>query len=186
MMPFPSFFLRHKRGAGFLELFMTYGWAVIILAIILGTLIYFGLFKPTGLLPEKCVLRDNFKCSEQRLDMDNQRVNFRLENQRDIGVMITKVRVFDEEGLLMCEAGIEGEDAITSKALFMGTFGGNTGWHINALEWDDISIPCSKFEPSGEKKAYTLRMVFFLDDASPAFSHPVEGEMVAIPETIEI
>lgn len=177
-----------KRAAGILELFMTYGWAILVVVIILGTLLYFGILERSELLPSKCYISDNFKCSDHRIDLDNQRVNLRITNSRDQGIMITKIKLSDVEGDFFCMADITTSDYVkTSKSDFRGSYGSNVGWHIDSLQWDDVSVPCQKFTGMHEGKVVmTLEFVYFLDDAGPEFAHVAKGELISKPQSVEI
>jgi len=44
----------HKKGQAAMEFLMTYGWAILVVLIAIGALMYF--IKPTEMLPEKCTI----------------------------------------------------------------------------------------------------------------------------------
>ncbi|MBU0536711.1 MAG: hypothetical protein KKE20_07120 [Nanoarchaeota archaeon] len=45
-----------KRSQAAMEFLLTYGWAIIVVLVVIGALGYFGVLDPTMLLPEKCTI----------------------------------------------------------------------------------------------------------------------------------
>jgi len=39
-----------------MEFLMTYGWAILVVLVVIGALAYFGVLSPATLLPEKCTV----------------------------------------------------------------------------------------------------------------------------------
>ena len=48
--------MKVKKGQAALEFLMTYGWAILVVLIVIGALAYFGVLDPKRFLPEKCEL----------------------------------------------------------------------------------------------------------------------------------
>ncbi|MBD3313533.1 hypothetical protein GF345_03755, partial [Candidatus Woesearchaeota archaeon] len=49
-----------------MEFLLTYGWAIIVVLVVIGALSYFGVLDPTSLLPEKCTLQTGpLVCQDQ-------------------------------------------------------------------------------------------------------------------------
>lgn len=46
--------VRAKRGQAALEFLMTYGWAFLVIMIMIGALAYFGVLSPERFLPDRC------------------------------------------------------------------------------------------------------------------------------------
>ncbi len=46
---------------------MTYGWAILVVLIVIGVLAYFGVLKPGGLLPEKCTFPVSVSCLDHTI-----------------------------------------------------------------------------------------------------------------------
>ena len=51
-----------SKGQAAMEFLMTYGWAILVVLIVIGVLAYFGVLKPGGLLPEKCTFPVSISC----------------------------------------------------------------------------------------------------------------------------
>ena len=58
----------NKRGQAALEFLMTYGWAILVVLVVIGALAYFGVLNPSILLPEKCTLTTGLACKDHQID----------------------------------------------------------------------------------------------------------------------
>jgi len=57
--------MTHSRKAqAAMEFLMTYGWAIMVILVMIGALAYFGVFNAGDLLPEKCVFTTGFTCRD--------------------------------------------------------------------------------------------------------------------------
>ncbi len=54
--------MRNKKGQAAMEFIMTYGWAILAVTVVIGALVYFGVFSPTNLLPEQCQFPSELSC----------------------------------------------------------------------------------------------------------------------------
>ena len=65
-------FLIRKKGQAALEFLMTYGWAVLVVLIVIGAIAFFlSANNPTDLIPEQCTLSDGFFCDDYFIDNNN-------------------------------------------------------------------------------------------------------------------
>jgi len=53
-----------KRAQAALEFLTTYGWAFLVILIMIGALAYFGVLNPSNLVPDTCTAGDGFTCTE--------------------------------------------------------------------------------------------------------------------------
>jgi hypothetical protein len=75
--------MKNKKGQGALEFLTTYGWAFLVILIMIGALGYFGILNPTRFLPERCNVNTEFSCDEfslQKTGANDVTVNVVLEN----------------------------------------------------------------------------------------------------------
>lgn len=54
----------NKKGQAALEFLSTYGFAFLIILVMIGALAYFGVLNPAGLLPERCTFGSELACDE--------------------------------------------------------------------------------------------------------------------------
>ncbi|HLP79060.1 MAG TPA: hypothetical protein VK158_00335 [Acidobacteriota bacterium] len=57
----------NKKAQSALEFLTTYGWAFLVILIMIGALSYFGVLDPARFLPDKCVATTGFACLEVRV-----------------------------------------------------------------------------------------------------------------------
>ncbi|PIN86402.1 hypothetical protein COV19_04950 [Candidatus Woesearchaeota archaeon CG10_big_fil_rev_8_21_14_0_10_44_13] len=51
-----------KRSQAAMEFLLTYGWAILVVLVVIGALAYFGVLNPAKLLPDKCYFGTFGKC----------------------------------------------------------------------------------------------------------------------------
>ena len=68
---------RRTRGQAALEFLSTYGFAFLIILVMIGALSYFGVLNPTNLLPDRCTVPTGLGC-----------VDYRLTDGGDFGMVI--------------------------------------------------------------------------------------------------
>ncbi|MBI2558932.1 hypothetical protein HYW20_06435 [Candidatus Woesearchaeota archaeon] len=76
-----------RKSQAALEFLTTYGWAFLIILIMIGTLAYFGILSPSKLLPNRCNFPAEFECVDYQIDATNNEVRLRLKNS--VGETIT-------------------------------------------------------------------------------------------------
>jgi len=77
---------RRLRGQAAMEFLMTYGWAVLILVVVIAILFYLGVFSPGDSAVKSCVFPSGFTCTE--FDVDSSGSLF-LDLGQGTGKMIT-------------------------------------------------------------------------------------------------
>jgi len=78
--------MMNKKGQGALEFLTTYGWAFLVILIMIGALGYFGILNPTRFLPERCNPTAGFSCSEFQITRDSATAfNFDIFLENSLG-----------------------------------------------------------------------------------------------------
>src|SRR3989338_3786003 len=57
-----------RKGQAAMEFLMTYGWAILVVLVVIGALDFFGLLSPATLLPEKCTFPVSISCTDHGFD----------------------------------------------------------------------------------------------------------------------
>jgi hypothetical protein len=57
-----------RRGQAALEFLTTYGWAFLVILVMIGAISYFGILQPTKLLPSRCTISPEFNCVDYAID----------------------------------------------------------------------------------------------------------------------
>ncbi len=95
---------KSTKAQAALEFLTTYGWAFLVILIMIGALAYFGILTPSKILPNRCNFGPEFGCSDFRIaataiapDPAN---SFRLKLKNNIGEVVdpTAVNLFKEDG----------------------------------------------------------------------------------------
>lgn len=114
----------NRKAQAALEFLTTYGWAFLVILIMMSALAYFGVLNPSKLLPDRCNFGAEVGCNKNALvvkggtagDIDNT-LTMRLANNFGVGVVVTVARVTTDVATAgTCTAQIEqGEvDAISA------------------------------------------------------------------------
>ncbi|NQV09045.1 hypothetical protein HQ529_04295 [Candidatus Woesearchaeota archaeon] len=106
-----------KKAQAALEFLMTYGWAILVVLVVIGALAYFGILNPSILLPEKCTLQMGLYCKDHRVDAENGKINLKLENGMGKDIIITSIEI---EGDVLpggCYTGLGNYTNLTSGPL---------------------------------------------------------------------
>jgi len=84
------------RSQAALEFLTTYGWAFLVILIMMSTLAYFGVLNPSKLLPDRCNFGAEVGCNKNTMVVSNVADNtltMRLTNNFGVGVVVTAARV---------------------------------------------------------------------------------------------
>ena len=101
-----------------MEFLMTYGWAIIVVLVVIAALAYFGVLSPAKLLPGKCqfqigILCKDFTASGDELEIGGVTVEgvypifFDLVNRMGEPIYVTKINVSSRSGLECMQIQIE-------------------------------------------------------------------------------
>ena len=71
-----------KKGQAAMEFLMTYGWAILVVLIAIGALVYFGVTRPERFMPEKCTLStgSGLFCDEFTSSSSANTITLRISN----------------------------------------------------------------------------------------------------------
>ncbi|MEK6967590.1 MAG: hypothetical protein AABX51_03085 [Nanoarchaeota archaeon] len=53
-----------RKGQAAMEFLMTYGWAILVVLVVIAALAYFGVLDPTTVLPDRCAFPTALTCSD--------------------------------------------------------------------------------------------------------------------------
>ena len=72
----------NRKAQGALEFLTTYGWAFLVILIMIGAMMYFGILNPDKFLPERCTTNTGFSCEEQNIvaDSSETKITFVIKN----------------------------------------------------------------------------------------------------------
>ncbi len=91
---------RDRKAQAAMEFLMTYGWAILVVLIVIGALAYFGVLNPQQFLPKKCQFGQGIVCQDHKLTINNLRV--RLNNALGSDIKIKGLSFVADNGLISC------------------------------------------------------------------------------------
>lgn len=68
-----------------LEFLTTYGWAFLVILIMIGTLAYFGILSPSKILPNRCNIGPEFECIDYQIDASSSPNTFKMKIKNNVG-----------------------------------------------------------------------------------------------------
>ena len=174
-----------KKAQAAMEFLMTYGWAILVVLVVIGALAYFGVLNPQNLLPEKCTLPMGLYCKDYIINGGtNGLISLKLENGMGRGIIITNMNITGQI-LSGCDKDLTNGtncDDYTDG----GTCGYNTihGWRLGNGESGTVNITCTSIQKFAGKTKGEITLVY-CDDTSASdpdcskFSHTMNGELLA-------
>lgn len=173
----------NRKAQAALEFLMTYGWAILVVLIVIGALAYFGVLNPTILLPEKCTMQMGLYC-KNHIIMDNNMVFFELENGMGKGIILTSMNVTGD--LVNCWVRFAEASCPSSGNPWDDCFNQKNGLHINngqsrVFNMSDDAVTytsCSTVKRVGKTKA-SIAIKWYFDDATKLFTHTMNGEVLS-------
>ena len=63
-----------------LEFLTTYGWAFLVIVIMIGALAYFGILSPSKVLPNRCNFGSEFQCVDYAISVTGNTFKLRIKN----------------------------------------------------------------------------------------------------------
>ena len=168
-----------KKAQAAMEFLMTYGWAILVVLIVIGALAYFGVLNPQNLLPEKCTLPMGLYCRDHIIKGGTPgSISLKLENGMGHGIMITSITI-DGQILNGCTIDLK-----TATPGGVDNYNELDGWHLANGDSGSVNISCSSVAEFSGKTKGDITLVYcddtsVDDDDCAAFSHTMEGELMA-------
>ena len=163
-----------RRAQAAMEFLMTYGWAILVVLIVIGALAYFGVLNPSTVLPEKCTFPVSISCSD--FGVGGSTITLNLLNGAGRDMNVYNVSASSEAlgtGSLGC--------GCTTAAFVGNTFQFRNGltstFTLNTA--DAACVGACAFKDTGrDKNRYNLSIRYAWTD-SPSIIHTLTGELLA-------
>jgi len=116
-----------KRAQAALEFLTTYGWAFIVILVMIGALAYFGVLNPSKVTPSRCIVEAGFDCKDFKITSGT--INILLFNRKGTGLTITSnntLATSDAGTISSCNAtggGVDQSITINCSASFATSLG---------------------------------------------------------------
>ncbi|MBL7055997.1 hypothetical protein ISS07_03750 [Candidatus Woesearchaeota archaeon] len=90
-----------RKGQAALEFLTTYGWAFLVILIMIGALAYFGVLKPSRLLPDRCSVGPEFECQDFQISQSDDTIKLRLKNNLGEPVSVSSMSATAESAVAL-------------------------------------------------------------------------------------
>ena len=169
----------NKRGQAALEFLMTYGWAILVVMVIIGALAYFGVLNPTMFVPERCSLGSGLVCDTFLLShrADTTNITIRLENSLGRDITLLDFNITYDADNIGCEweepySNDDGEFEIIRSGSFFDII---LDEHMGSI----IGDSCDLEDHIGRKIQMDLTMRYYPTDAGIGFTQVRTGSIIA-------
>jgi hypothetical protein len=156
-----------KKSQAALEFLTTYGWAFLVILIMIGALAYFGILKPSKLLPERCNFGSEIGCEDYLLETPDT-LKLRLKNNVGETINVSGINVTSETATLV-------KCAKPASEFFPGDW--------KSGEVVDINFSSCGYSGAGfvkgDKGKLLVTLTYFTIKAGSDYQHDVQGEVYA-------
>ncbi len=153
-----------KKAQAALEFLMTYGWAILVVLIVIGALAYFGVLNPNILVPEKCTLQTGLACKDYRVTSTG--VTLDLQNGMGKGIIIKTINI--------SQSGTTGEclnESVLTDVTGLVANGRDTSFYI--------ACPApGGLQNIGSKVKLDVAIKYYFQDSTYLYNHTLGGEML--------
>ncbi|MFW6378580.1 MAG: hypothetical protein ACOCZV_01010 [Nanoarchaeota archaeon] len=142
----------NKKGQAALEFLTTYGWAFLIILVMIGGLSYFGVLDVSQFVPDSCKLDGNVECSSYSLEETELKLEIK-NNLPQADIEITEVRVKETSEEEWC-----GQDSLSV------SIDPRSSEEVAADAFTEDN--CNMDDYVDDKKKFDLRVYYTKDDSS--------------------
>jgi len=148
-----------------LEFLTTYGWAFLVILIMIGTLAYFGILSPSRILPDRCTMGPEFTC--ENFQVTPTQIKIRLKN--NLGESVAT---------LSASVGTSGASSLTCTVNPPPIAAWKTGEVID-FTFDTCTNANAAGIVSGEKGKVNITVDYYTLTGGSAYLRQVAGEIYA-------
>jgi hypothetical protein len=90
--------MQSMKGQAAVEYLMNYSWAILVLALVMGAMLFSGVFSPSYFVMEECYIGPSFACTDQLVTQaTGTKLLFNLTNRLGYEVRIANVSFYTED-----------------------------------------------------------------------------------------
>ena len=78
-----------KKGQAALEFLTTYGWAFLVILVMIGALAYFGVLDPSNFVADRCVMGSPLSCEGQNYVLWGENASIQVRNVLNVPLVFT-------------------------------------------------------------------------------------------------
>ena len=158
-----------------LEFLTTYGWAFLVILIMIGTLAYFGILNPSKVLPSRCNFGAEFQCLDYAISESTNTFRLRLKSNIQDPIDITGITLFSESSTpFSCSTPPGNKFDINGLPVINIT--GVTQANITDLLWSSCNSQAAGFA-HGTKGKVLIRIRYNSEFSGSNYAKDVNGEV---------
>jgi len=150
-----------KKSQAALEFLTTYAWAFLVILIMIGALAYFGVLRPSKLLPDRCNFGSELSCINYKIAENG--LQLKLRNNAGSIIIIDTITASARKGELSCVSSL------------------TDVWEPGEVK--DVSIVCGGVSNiglvTGDKGKLNLEIKYH-EAMSSSYSKSVQGEVFGL------
>ena len=163
-----------KKGQAAMEFLMTYGWAILVVLVVIGALAYFGVLSPSNLLPEKCTFPVSMSCTDFSVTGSN--IQLILLNGAGRDMTVTRISAASEA---LGGAGAANLGCACGTGAITTTFrNGAAATFTLSIADAGCAAYCTARDTGRDKNRYNVTLYYSWLD-SPTITHQATGELLA-------
>jgi hypothetical protein len=157
--------LNGKRSQAALEFLMTYGWAILVVLIVISALAYFGVLNPQRMLPSRCTMPTGFSCQNFVAHQAGNNITLNVINGMGLSVIVTNITLLPQGTNPVCTT--------LSPTL-------NNGRETQLT----FSCPgLSALSGGDQKYRWDIVMQYYASDSTSTFTKTIKGELLTTLES---
>ena len=156
--------LRNLKSQAALEFLTTYGWAFLVILIMISALAYFGILRPSRLLPDRCTFGPEMECQDFQISKTANTIKVRLKNNVGEPVNINSITASTESATAL---------SCTTSPTVSGVW---SPGEVKDLTWSGCNSDAVGFVITDKSKAI-IRVSYYEVKSGSAYAHDVNGEI---------
>jgi len=150
-----------------MEFLMTYGWAILVVLVVIGALAYFGVLNPSILLPERCEMQSGFNCKDYLVKGASDELLMTIENGRGSDFKVVSINLTSEQ---------------------LGGASCTSDYSANPIEImngrsQNFTMTCNpsiaSYTGRNAKYKWDIVVKWFSTDSSATYTHTLQGQLLA-------
>ncbi len=150
-------------GQTAMEYLLTYGWAILVVLVVIGALVFFGVLSPQRFLPAKCDISGDVKCTAFKIGTASTQL--KLLGASSSALTITSITVKKQDGTV-CGTRLPVATTGTADLKVLGPGAEST-----------YTITCAHDLPTGTRAKLPFDVAY--TDQGSGFTHTGSGTIVA-------
>ena len=163
---------KNKKGQAALEFLTTYGWAFLVILVMIGALAYFGVLNPERFVPETCTFGSAFACEDHVMTTSDATIKLRNNVE---AITITEITVTDTEtGTVVNSSSNSLNVTVDTTQNVSDTENAS----VSAGQVVDIIFDHSLGWTEGEKRKTSVDISYFKTSSGDQFTKTTGGDIV--------